>query len=109
MRTTGLLVAEYRTASRRWWLTIPTSHTIAETFHNVDLPDDTHAANAAHLAACWNAIENIGGDPATVGELVEKASAVMAFGEAFCADVERENAAWNELKTLLAKLPEATP
>jgi len=28
-------------------------------------------ANAAHLAACWNAVEAVGGDPATVAELVE--------------------------------------
>ena len=27
-------------------------------------------ANARHLAACWNAVESIGGDPATVEELV---------------------------------------
>ena len=36
---------------------------------------DEHAddmlANAAHIVACWNAVEAVGGDPETVEELVE--------------------------------------
>ena len=39
--------------------------------------------NAPHLVACWNAIESIGGDPETVGELVKAlnplASAAITF------------------------------
>ena len=36
--------------------------------------------NAAHLVACWNAIESIGGDPETVGELVEALKKALIVG-----------------------------
>ena len=77
-----------------------------------DVAPDTVAAfdtpdTAAHWLACHEAVESIGGDPETVGELVTKAQAVIDFGDAFCAGAQAEIDAWDELKALLAKLTEA--
>ena len=46
--------------------------------------------NAAHLAACWNAIESIGGDPATVGELVDSLEALANMFEGLARVVLRD-------------------
>ncbi len=37
--------------------------------------------DSCHAVACWNAIESIGGDPATVGELVKAADKLVPFME----------------------------
>ncbi len=55
--------------------------------HTIVGPDNTlsaseNAADAQHLAACWNAIEAIGGDPATVGEMAEALDEITTWLEA---------------------------
>ena len=42
-----------------------------------------------HLVACWNAIESIGGDPETVGELVELVTASLLYDQSIAGRATR--------------------
>ena len=70
-------------------------------------PDEEADDNSKHLLACWNAIESIGGDPETVGELREAlnnlclvADCIRATGE---IPIENEWGELNAARAILAK------
>ena len=64
-----------------------------------------------HMADCWNAIDSIGGDPATVGELVAALSSLTAACHGLADQQAMPDPSWepayNAAVTVLAKIPEA--
>ena len=63
------------------------------------------ATNARHIAACWNAVEAIGGDPDTVGELAHALrSCFDAWGLRDAFLLPEEAAALDEARAVLTKI-----
>lgn len=76
-RTPGMLELYFDRAASCWNLVAQNPYhrvaTVSET------PTPVPEADARHLAACWNAIEAIGGDPGVVGEMAAVLGEAIAY------------------------------